>query len=149
MSENVNVQSAALRRIEECRVQGVHIDVFQKTRVVDIIGEPEMSYGIDIKDQPTIHLNNGKKLKVCLLAMIFLNFTFTYISTQVGADGINSPVHDFAKIKSSGWNYDSQGVVATLKLNPEQSDCMATILADRAYCHASGKIYMISMLESY
>lgn len=44
--------------------------------------------------------------------------SFVKLLFQIGADGINSPVRSFAKIDSLGWDYDAQGVVATLKLDP-------------------------------
>jgi ubiquinone biosynthesis monooxygenase Coq6 len=43
----------------------------------------------------------------------------------VGADGINSPVRNFAHIDSLGWDYDAHGVVATLKLDPERPNTTA------------------------
>lgn len=48
------------------------------------------------------------------------------MSRQIGADGINSPVRDFAGIESLGWDYDAQGVVATLKLDPERPESSLT-----------------------
>lgn len=79
MVENVNVQSAALKRIEECRAQGVHIDIFQKTKVAEINRESETSHnGIDLKDWPTIHLDDGKKLKARLLVMMSLHRFYVY-----------------------------------------------------------------------
>ncbi|KAG1176800.1 hypothetical protein G6F70_004137 [Rhizopus microsporus] len=132
MVENVNVQSAALKRIEECRAQGVHIDIFQKTKVAEINRESEVSQdGIDLKDWPTIHLDDGKKLKARLL---------------IGADGINSPVRDFAGIESLGWDYDAQGVVATLKLDPERPE--SSLTAWQRFL-PTGPIAMLPLAEGY
>ncbi|GAA5815003.1 hypothetical protein MFLAVUS_008507 [Mucor flavus] len=107
MVENLNVQSAALKRIEECRANGSQIDLIQQVKVAEIEGpkeeEKNVDEGLDLHDWPTVHLDNGRKLKARLL---------------IGADGINSPVRNFANIDSLGWDYDAQGVVATLKLDP-------------------------------
>ncbi|KAI8645558.1 hypothetical protein BD408DRAFT_361326 [Parasitella parasitica] len=107
--ENINLQNAALKRLDECRAQGSHIDFYQKTKVADIERSPEnnpsKNNGLDLQDWPTVHLDSGKKLKARLL---------------IGADGINSPVRNFAHIDSLGWDYDANGVVATLKLDPER-----------------------------
>ncbi|KAG2211219.1 hypothetical protein INT47_006339 [Mucor saturninus] len=106
MVENLNLQSAALKRLDECRAQGSHIDLIQKVKVAEIekkVEDTPPKEGLDLHDWPTVHLDNGRKLKARLL---------------IGADGINSPVRSFAKIDSLGWDYDAQGVVATLKLDP-------------------------------
>lgn len=71
--ENVNVQSAALKRLEECRAQGSHIDFIQKVKVAEINRSAENppaeeeKEGLDLQDWPTVHLDNGKKLKARLL----------------------------------------------------------------------------------
>jgi ubiquinone biosynthesis monooxygenase Coq6 len=72
MVENLNVQSAALKRLEECRAQGSHIDLIQKVKVADInrtteSKSEEEKEGLDLEDWPTVHLDNGKKLKARLL----------------------------------------------------------------------------------
>ncbi|KAI9357088.1 hypothetical protein BD770DRAFT_420138 [Pilaira anomala] len=111
MVENLNVQSAALKRLEECRAQGYQVDLIQQVKVAEIedsrqdtvLGQQKPEEGLDLHDWPTVHLDNGRKLKARLL---------------IGADGINSPVRNFANIDSLGWDYDAQGVVATLKLDP-------------------------------
>jgi ubiquinone biosynthesis monooxygenase Coq6 len=73
MVENLNVQSAALKRLEECRVQGSHIDLIQKVKVADIdrtsADKSEDKEGLDLEDWPTVHLDNGKKLKARLLVI--------------------------------------------------------------------------------
>ncbi|CAO3660520.1 unnamed protein product [Rhizopus stolonifer] len=130
--ENVNVQHAALERIEECRSQGVKIDLFQKTKVASINKETESKEeGLDIKDWPSIQLDNGKQLKARLL---------------VGADGINSPVRGFAQIESLGWDYNAQGVVATLKLDPDRLESSFT--AWQRFL-PTGPIAMLPLGEGY
>ncbi|KAI8991292.1 hypothetical protein BDF20DRAFT_33817 [Mycotypha africana] len=128
MVENINIQSAALKRLEECSSkEGSQIDLFDKTKVTKIVRplieelhqhyvdgenkavpkdkEVKAESPIDLEDWPSIHLDNGKTIKTRLL---------------IGADGINSPVRDFAYIDSLGWDYDTHGVVATLKLDPNR-----------------------------
>lgn len=77
--ENINVQSAALKRIDECRANGSHIDMFQKVKVAEIKrvipGKEEPvtdKDGLDLQDWPTIHLDNGKSLKARLLVSLLL-----------------------------------------------------------------------------
>lgn len=41
---------------------------------------------------------------------------------QVGADGANSPVRNFASIDSLGWDYDTHAVVATLEMDTSRSN---------------------------
>jgi 2-polyprenyl-6-methoxyphenol hydroxylase-like FAD-dependent oxidoreductase len=41
---------------------------------------------------------------------------------QVGADGANSPVRNFASINSLGWDYDTHAVVATLEMDTSRSN---------------------------
>lgn len=75
MVENLNLQSAALKRLEECRAQGSQIDLIQKVKVAEIerslddkIPEEEKNgQGLDLHDWPTVHLDNGRKLKARLL----------------------------------------------------------------------------------
>lgn len=73
--ENVNLQSAALKRLDECRTEGSHIDFIQKVKVAEIErpldNKPqEESEGLDLQDWPTVHLDNGKKLKARLLVSL-------------------------------------------------------------------------------
>ncbi|KAI8379038.1 hypothetical protein BD560DRAFT_324896 [Blakeslea trispora] len=108
MAENLNVQSAALKRIEACRSEGIHIDVIQKVKVDHIQKEQDTPGGqLDLQDWPTVCLDNGDRLKARLL---------------VGADGVNSPVRSFAEIESLGWDYNAHGVVATLKLDGKRQN---------------------------
>lgn len=68
MVENINVQHAALQRIEECRAQGVQIDLFEKTKVAEIDKEStSREDGLNLNDWPTVHLDDGKQLKARLL----------------------------------------------------------------------------------
>lgn len=72
MVENLNIQCAALKRLEECRAEGSHIDLIQKVKVADINRTTEEKSegkedGLDLEDWPTVHLDNGKSLKARLL----------------------------------------------------------------------------------
>lgn len=71
--ENVNVQSAGLKRLEECRAEGAQVDLLQKVKVAEITknwdesSRPVQQEGLDLEDWPTVHLDNGRKLKARLL----------------------------------------------------------------------------------
>lgn len=96
MTENLNLVSALLARVEE--LGGV--EIFDKTRVEGIeLGNDTES--LDLSSWPIVELSSGQKLAARLL---------------VGADGFNSPVRTFGGIASRGWDYDRHGVVATVKL---------------------------------
>ncbi|KAG6028814.1 hypothetical protein E4U41_000573 [Claviceps citrina] len=96
MTENLNLASGLLRRIEE--LGGV--SVFDKAKV-DKIALGAETEDVDLRDWPIVHLSSGHSLAARLL---------------VGADGANSPVRSFAGIQSRGWDYGRHGLVATLQL---------------------------------
>ncbi|CAO3643951.1 unnamed protein product [Cunninghamella echinulata] len=108
MIENIHLQHALLKRLEQCRTNGAQVDILQKARVSSIQEKPvsidnnDNEHALDLSDWPAIQLENGTELRAKLL---------------IGADGANSPVRTYANIESLGWDYDAQGVVATLKLN--------------------------------
>lgn len=96
MTENLNLASGLLARIKE--LGGVTI--LDNTKVENIeLGEETES--ADFRSWPIVHLPGGKRLAARLL---------------IGADGQNSPVRVFAGIESSGWDYDTHGVVASLSM---------------------------------
>lgn len=100
MTENQNITRALLSRLEELPP----ISVFDETRVdgINLESPPaSASSTLDLSLYPHIRLSNQHTLAARLL---------------VGADGVNSPVRGFAGITSRGWDYDRQGVVATLRL---------------------------------
>jgi ubiquinone biosynthesis monooxygenase Coq6 len=94
MTENLNLTSALLARIEE--LGGVSI--FDNTRVENIELGQETEC-LDLTSWPIVELAGGRQLAARLL---------------IGADGANSPVRVFAGINSTGWDYNRHGVVATL-----------------------------------
>nr|XP_049157194.1 ubiquinone biosynthesis hydrox [Daldinia loculata]KAI1645460.1 ubiquinone biosynthesis hydrox [Daldinia loculata] len=99
MTENLNLTSGLLRRIDE--LGGV--TVFNGAKVAGIAFGEETE-DLDLREWPIVHLASGERLAARLL---------------VGADGVNSPVRAFAGIESKGWDYERHGVVATLELEGE------------------------------
>jgi len=96
MNENLNLTSALLKRIDELG----GIEVLDGERVEDIVLGEETDE-VDLRSWPVVGLKGGRRLAARLL---------------VGADGANSPVRAFAGIGSRGWDYDRQGMVATLEM---------------------------------
>lgn len=92
--ENLNLQRALLRRIEDITpTQDERFSLMDKTKVTSI--EPDSNNG-----WPLLHLSNEKTIRARLL---------------VGADGPASPVRAYSKIDTYGWSYNMRGVVATLR----------------------------------
>jgi ubiquinone biosynthesis monooxygenase Coq6 len=96
MTENLNLTSSLLARIEELG----SVSVFDNARADDIQFGQETEE-LDLRSWPIVRLSEGRQLAARLL---------------VGADGANSPVRAFAGIKSTGWDYDRHGLVATVTL---------------------------------
>ena len=97
MTENQNLMKALVMRLDELEP----ISVFDKTSVENISLGPPPSSTLNLSSYPHVTLSSKHTLAARLL---------------VGADGISSPVRTFAGIQTRGWDYDRQGVVATLKL---------------------------------
>jgi len=98
MTENDNLKSGLLQRAHELG----KIDMMDNVRVSDIqLGED--GAGHDMRSWPIISLSSGTTIAARLL---------------IGADGVNSPVRNFAGIPSRGWDYNRHGVVATVRLGP-------------------------------
>lgn len=100
MTENLNLTSGLLRRLDE--LGGVSI--FDNARV-ESIGYGDEHEHFDLSSWPVVEMSGGKRLAARLL---------------VGADGAESPVRTFAGIESRGWDYQSHGVVATVKLEGKE-----------------------------
>ncbi|KAF2085648.1 ubiquinone biosynthesis monooxygenase COQ6 [Saccharata proteae CBS 121410] len=96
MVENLNLTTALLQRLSS--LGGV--SVFSSNRV-ESIDFGEETPDLDLRSWPVVKLSNGSTLAARLL---------------VGADGANSPVRAFAGITSRGWDYNRNGIVATLNL---------------------------------
>ncbi|BGP17463.1 hypothetical protein JCM10213_003254 [Rhodosporidiobolus nylandii] len=98
MVENVNLQRAALRRIEELREEGkARVEVVEGRKVAGI-EEGEGGW-------PVVKLEGeeARSLRARLL---------------IGADGANSPVKAYSEIETFGWQYGRHGVVASLAVEP-------------------------------
>ncbi|RUS19000.1 hypothetical protein BC937DRAFT_88084 [Endogone sp. FLAS-F59071] len=103
MVENLNMQWAIMQRLDKLCEEGARCDVFANSKVESIerdavteSGVQAEKNGLDLGEWPIVRLGDGR----------------------VGADGVNSPVRTFAGIDSLGWDYDRQGVVATLHVDP-------------------------------
>ncbi|KAL1710888.1 hypothetical protein EV121DRAFT_192121 [Schizophyllum commune] len=88
--ENLNLQRGLLRHLDTFP----DIQLLDKTKVQTITPD-EGATG----SWPILHLDNGRSIRARLL---------------IGADGMNSPVRNFAGIDTFGWSYDTQAIVATL-----------------------------------
>ncbi|KAH0544512.1 hypothetical protein FGG08_001411 [Glutinoglossum americanum] len=99
MTENLNLTSALLARLEELGGLTIH----DNTRVENInLGQETET--LNLSSWPVVELADGRRLAARLL---------------VGADGANSPVRAFAGIESRGWDYERHGLVATVQLEGE------------------------------
>lgn len=93
MTENVNLQRALLRHLDEVKAtEGHQLEIREKTRVGDI------AY---TEGRGSVALNLGGE--------------WVQASVLIGADGPNSPVRKFAQIDTFGHAYNAHGVVATLQ----------------------------------
>ncbi|KAI0761847.1 ubiquinone biosynthesis hydrox [Trametes elegans] len=94
LTENLNLQRALLRRLDEAAA----VETLDKVKVQSIQREEREGGG-----WPLLHLSDGRVLRTRLL---------------VGADGFNSPVRAYAGIQSYGWAYETSAIVATLFHHP-------------------------------
>ena len=134
MTENPNLVRGLLRRLEDLPP----ISVFDKTSVSSItLGPPvtPLPSELDLSSYPHLTLSNSRTLAARLL---------------IGADGLNSPVRKFVNIPSRGWDYDRHGVVATVKLAPEDPETRTT---DRATAYQrflpNGPIALLALPDGY
>lgn len=115
MTENANLTSGLLKRIEEV---GASDSLMSNTKVASIEMGQDDPEGLDLSNWPLLRLESSKSGTPSTIATRLL----------VGADGPNSPVRTFAGINSYGWDYDRHGVVATLEVKTpeflEQSDAI-------------------------
>ncbi|KAL8714819.1 MAG: hypothetical protein Q9220_001332 [cf. Caloplaca sp. 1 TL-2023] len=104
MTENPNLQRALLQRLDELPP----INFIESTRVASIEPGPSSSQEdfSDFSSYPSVTLSSGQSILARLL---------------VGADGLRSPVREFAGIHSRGWDYERHGVVATVKLSQSEA----------------------------
>ncbi|KAK9235134.1 hypothetical protein V1525DRAFT_284451 [Lipomyces kononenkoae] len=99
MTENLNLQHALLSRLNDLPADPP-VMVLDNTKVEGITEGPTFD-DLDLSSWPSLKLSNGDIIMARLL---------------VGADGVNSPVRSFANIKSRGWDYRQEGVVAVLDM---------------------------------
>lgn len=132
MIENVHLQNGILQSVADHNSNGANMEIIEKTKVANILyveNEDDSKDGFDLSDWPTVELSNGRKLKTRLLVDAFDISWYqnraknaNSLSLQIGADGANSPVRNFAKINSLGWDYDTHAVVATLEMDNSRSN---------------------------
>ncbi|GAA5952715.1 hypothetical protein JCM3765_002254 [Sporobolomyces pararoseus] len=100
LTENLNLQRAALKRIKQL---GDRVELLDRMKVKQITRDTRETGG----GWPIVNLENSDAtIKRSLRARLL-----------IGADGANSPVKTFSDIETFGWNYDRQGVVASLNLD--------------------------------
>lgn len=99
MVEILNIQSSLLHKLTTNSIAS-KVNIIDNCKVKSITSSVEG----DPTSWPLVELANGDIYKTRLL---------------VGADGFNSPVRNFAGLYSRGWKYDTWGLVATLKLDPQ------------------------------
>jgi ubiquinone biosynthesis monooxygenase Coq6 len=113
MCENINIQSSLLQKIN--LINDSQTTILDKTKVVDItnpitptilhdLHEYDTTAAQSKLDWPIIKLDNGDLIQTRLL---------------IGADGYQSPARKYAGIESRGWQYNTWGVVGTIKLEYE------------------------------
>ncbi|GAA6059892.1 hypothetical protein JCM10212_005275 [Sporobolomyces blumeae] len=97
LTENLNLQRAALKRIEET----AKVEVVDRMKVESIVRDDEGGW-------PVVNVvNHDGSARRSLRARLL-----------IGADGANSPVKLYSDIETFGWAYDRQGVVSSLDLDP-------------------------------
>lgn len=111
MVENKNLQTSMIRRLAELNEslpEGIApTELLDNSRVKTIshsIPAPTSDSELDLSGWPVVELEDGRQLAARLL---------------VGADGANSPARAFAKIEARGWDYNRDGLVATVRLEWE------------------------------
>lgn len=104
LMKETNIVPQMARFVENVHLQRAMLENLKSKPNVDLIGSTRVErIDPDENNRPVISMNDGKVLRAQLL---------------IGADGFNSPVKSYAKITSTGWNYDAHCVVGTLELEP-------------------------------
>ncbi|QGA17514.1 hypothetical protein EYB26_005185 [Talaromyces marneffei] len=119
MTENANLVRGLLRRIQELDESSNGSDngslsIFSNTMVSSIENGSQAADGPNLSAWPVVSLKPSPASSSSVSGPIAARLL-------IGADGINSPVRSFADITTTGWDYDRQGVVATLSLSEEFS----------------------------
>ena len=113
MTENQNLTQALLTRLESLEP----ISIIDNTSVasIDLGPSPDSSESLNLSSYPHIRLSSRASPLIARLL--------------VGADGLNSPVRNFARIPTRGWDYEKHGVVATVRLASQDSSHLADGMA--------------------
>lgn len=109
MMENSNLTRALLTRISELS-HDEPSPLISKTTVASIENGEDDPEGLDLSSWPVLSLASvdpNQHVSSRIAARLL-----------IGADGVNSPVRQYASIRSKGWDYGRYGVVATLKIAP-------------------------------
>lgn len=111
MTENANLVRGLLKRIEASGTENVSL--LSNSKVVSI------ENGLDYADADGPDLSAWPVLSISPSGPAAESQGPSRIAARllVGADGINSPVRAFSRISTDGWDYNRQGVVATLALS--------------------------------
>ncbi|KAL8823829.1 MAG: hypothetical protein Q9191_005517 [Dirinaria sp. TL-2023a] len=140
MAENQNLTRALLSRLDSSEP----IELFEQSSVasIDLGLTPDTQGALDLSSYPHIFLSPSRAPLAARLL--------------IGADGINSPVRNFAHIPTRGWDYDRHGLVATVRLTPqEESSSLASIPKVRPYATAyqrflpTGPIALLALPGDY
>lgn len=110
MTENANLTRGLLERIAEL---GAESSLFSSTSVSSIKPGEDDPDGFDLSTWPVLNLDpKSPTSSPSTIAARLL----------IGADGFNSPVRSFAGIDSKGWDYNRHGVVATVTVQPADTN---------------------------
>ncbi|OAP63910.1 ubiquinone biosynthesis monooxygenase COQ6 [Fonsecaea erecta] len=125
MTENANLTRALLERIAQL---GAEASLFSSTSVASITNGDDDPNGLNLSTWPVLRLES----KPAPQAPSSSPSRPSTIAARllVGADGFNSPVRTFAGISSHGWDYHRHGVVATLTVQPADTDISASAAED-------------------
>lgn len=107
MTENSNLTKGLLSRLSEL---GAETSLLTSTSVASIERGLDDPNGVNLSTWPVVNTASPAHTTASSIAPRLL----------VGADGFNSPVRNFAWISSKGWDYNRQGVVATLDIEAKE-----------------------------
>ncbi|PLB50358.1 putative ubiquinone biosynthesis monooxgenase [Aspergillus steynii IBT 23096] len=107
MTENANLVRALLSRIAASGDE--NLSIFSKSTVSSIENGSDSPDGPDLSAWPVLSISPTDGTSTQGPSRIAARLL-------VGADGINSPVRKYANISTDGWDYNRNGVVATLAL---------------------------------
>ncbi|KAK9331454.1 hypothetical protein V1520DRAFT_337824 [Lipomyces starkeyi] len=99
MTENLNLQHALLSHLNDSP-SDPPVMILDNTKV-EAITKGQKFDDLDLSSWPALKLSTGDTIMARLL---------------IGADGVSSPVRQFANIESRGWDYNQHGLVASLDM---------------------------------